>query len=869
MAQVFMHQSTAAQSQPDLLGLPYTTHENVVMRKRDLDLSLSITGELASELNSRLSMPPFVLSSGSLRSFENSPSTSSSYATDMASRPAEIDQENASGNSDIDTSLNEPVRTNLNNEMEESPNNMQTLSDNSVSMNSAVHVPTEDESYENSTFLTNSENEGNDVDAESPTNTSPCPNPILNEEISDNTIEIHSVDVTDENLNNCRERNIQLSEQETLADAAIGETVLQEDELMNNDGNNEVNSEVNDAEEFLPEASVDNIAEESTNNVPLAEQDLPASADGARSSEDSLVFTAAQPSQHEVLSAELPPDERVSLFGGPLEPVNEVDASSNVDPEQMDDGNQSYSSEVNDPNTETEDSSNTSASGLQPLHREETDEIQNSVRQTNSSLRSFENDTVMFGRGNSFMDLESEPDIMNVLSLSNNTTSDVIMPTNSADIEGTSPRRTVGTCNLRTLFQIPDRENASGTMDSIPTRIQQDEAAGVDMGANVSGDNTVQGDFGKFDDRDNVENNDSASVIVSSVTQGSDNVSRSSPSSGISEIADSSLNEALLGNDNNELDGNSDVSGTGNDRGRLENAITDAGPIGNSTDKSFSQNSTENSDASAAADISQLSNDELTSPAPAPSITHVQYLRSKHLSIRLPSRTASPLPVVHVVSPKVPVSPNDSGDDLPANFIEAEPVLAATRLDPPLRESTPIVSRSLARDVFDAPDGLGDDVNVGASTSSSISFLQPNTSRTQTSSASGVSHLAQNRKSSSSSSQSGNTRNKRKNKSRSRTSRNSSATEPTEFAESTSGQVRARRRVGEERANRILDTTEETNDESASSNRGASIYVQISDFPSEEDVLDEPLPQRKCVFILNCAALKNQCTTSGGTVFLD
>ncbi|XP_028415396.1 E3 ubiquitin-protein ligase HECW2-like [Dendronephthya gigantea] len=832
MAQVFIDQSTAAQSQPDLLGLPYTTHENV-LRRRNLDLSLSITGELTSELNSRLSMPPFVFSSTSLRSFENLPSTSSSFATDMASRPVENDQENTSENSDVDNiSLNEPVSTNLNSELEESPSNMQTLSDNSLSMNGTAHVVTEDERNENATPLTNSEIEGNNAAAENPTNTLPCSDPILNEGNSDRSIEMPEAAANDLSLNNCNEESSHLSEQQTSADTAISDTVLQEDVLDTNDGNNEVNSEVNDTEEFSPEETVDAIAEQSASNVPLAEPDLPVSADSAHSSENSSVSTVAQSSQHEVLTAVLPPDEQGSSFREHVGPVNEVDevTSSNVYPGQMDDGNQSYSLAVNDSSTETEDSSGT---GLLPSHSERMDETQNPIRQMNSTFRSFENDSFMFGRGDSFMDLESEPDIMNVLSLSNNTTSDVIMPTNSADVEGTSPRRTVGTCNLRTLFQIPDREN------STRTRIHQDDEDSVGVGVNnmSQGDNTVQEDQVNFVERENIENSDSALVVVSSNTHESENVSRSLPSSRTSEVVDSTF--ALFGVDDSELDGNSD-----NDRRRLENATTDAASaIGNTTGESLSQNtSAENSDASTAADISQSSNDELTSPAPIPSITHVRYLRSKHLSIRLPSRTASPLPVVHVVPSNIPVSANDSSDDLPGSSIEAEPVLPATRLDPPVRESTPIVSRSLARDVFDAPDGSGDDVNVGASTSNAVSSLQQDILMAQVSSASGVSHSAQSRKSSSSS-QSGNARNKKKNKSRSRTSRDSSTTEPTEGAESTSGQARVGRRAGEERANRTLTTADEPNDESASSNRGASIYVQISDFPSDEDVLDEPLPQ--------------------------
>ncbi len=883
MAQVFMDQSTAAQSQPDLLGLPYTTHENVLMRKRNINNTLSVSPELSAHLNSRLSMPPFVFSCSSLRSYENSPSTSSSFANDMASRAGGNEGENTDENSETDdTSLNEQINRNLNDELAATSNSMQSNTRNGCDdshsrtlseMTAPVQTSSEVADNQSSTSLPNSEPEGGNLRAESAPSTSTNSDTTVNEVSGDDTNEIREVDDdNNESLDNSSEHNSHTSE-----------TVLQENEPITNERNNE--NDVTEVEDFPAEATVENTNPEGSTNgsvlvSPLessllldnsspAQPDSTVSVEFAPSSEDSSSSSLQPFSQHEVLTVDLPPEEPDTSFvesdftAGVLSgPVNDVCEGTSSDILQE---TNIESSSANQPNTstendsrsssdiETQDSTNASpnTSSLEHLHPQleipdENHISQNSVQHTN--LTRFGGEI----NGDSFMDLESEPDIMNVLSLSSATSPDIIMSTQSADTGGTSPRRIVGTCNLRTLFQIPDRENEGESNDNSVGVIQQDDTTPSEDVRENSDNRQVTGTIGNHDNSDIIQpdietsgNHDSSAsnVVTSGLTDGElgahGHTSDTLPSSStpVFENSTSSVTEVL------------DVL-PDNGQCQMDQVCTEeATATTNSTEDELTENSQSTSTVDGSLN-SQSSCDEPTSqrptlPSPVSSITHVRHLRSKKVSIRLPSRTASPLPVVHVVPPNVPVSRRNSESDGPSASIEADPILSATRLDSPVQESSLAVARSLVRDVFDAPDGSQEATNVGASTSHSGTSLSEATAGAPTSSVSGTSNSGPKRRSSSGSSQSA--RNKRKNKSRNRTSRHSSATDPTDDAESL-GQ--SRRRVNDERPNRnhVDNTTEETNDESSPSHRPASIYVQISDFARDEDVLDEPLPPSKYIF---------------------
>ena len=847
IAQLFMDQSAAAQSQPDLLGLPYTAHENVLMRRKNLDHSLSVS---PAQLNSRLSMPAFVFSCSSLRGSENSPSTSSSFANDMALRAGGTEGEGTGENSEADdTSLNEQVNRNLNNDLETTCDSIESNTDSTRDSPSGSQVqPTNEvEDDHSNTSVTNSEPEGS---TECVPSTSTNSDTILNEANNGDTNETSEVS------------DIQGSDTEHTS-----ETVHQQDEPFTDERDNENVGHANEVGDFSTEATAENISTDDssrnesnpnpepssvTDNSLVSQQDLTESVEVTPSSEDNS-SSLQHLSQHEVLIVGIPSDAPDSSLGNSdvLEsrPVNNVDddRTSGILQEtniESDNANRPTTSTVNDSATlsatETQDSSNASTSSLehsdqQLQFHDENDISHNSIQ--HSSLAMFGADMTAA----SFMDLESEPDIMNVLSVSNAATSDVVMPTQSADIEGTSPRRTVGSCNLRTLFQIPDGESVPEVNDNMGARIQDVERSD---GINVS-ENGVAAIAGNDDSNDITQpDGETSSYIGASGFIGRDlsahegaNVSAGMSSSSAPVVENTASAGAQIlditpGNEQFETEQVTLEEATTTTEDDLSESVIVENPHSTST--------------VASDDVSQLFDEfvsqRTTLPSPVPSITHVRYLRSKNVSIRLPSRTASPLPVVHVVPPNVPVSRTNSESDF--GSVEADPILPATRLDSPVRETSLVLTRSLARDVFDAPDGSREAINEGASTSHSGVSLSEATAETATSSVPGVSNSGPKRRSQSGSSQSGSARNKRKNKSRARTSRHASGNEPTDDAEFV-GQ--ARRRASEERPNRNNrdNTVEETNDESSPTHRPASIYVQISDFARDEDALDEPLPPRK------------------------
>ena len=256
-------------------------------------------------------------------------------------------------------------------------------------------------------------------------------------------------------------------------------------------------------------------------------------------------------------------------------------------------------------------------------------------------------------------------------------------------------------------------------------------------------------------------------------------------------------------------------------------------------------------------------------PARIPSFTHVRYLRSKNVSIRLPSGKSTTLPVVHFVPPNIPLSPNSLQQPnvtqaaVVAIPVEAEPVLPATFVDSNAhlnRRSSSTARESLSNpgDVFlvehrqDGGQRIGAEASTSHVTPSGATALDPGPSA--------ASHSAPKRRSSSEGAQSGNTKVKKKGKSRNRTSsREVSVAEPRENPERTPRELRenpevaadpsVRRRRHEDASNRQLEVPqshtggEQRND--ASSPRAASIYVQISDFATDDDVSEESLPARK------------------------
>lgn len=922
IAQVYINQSTAAQSEPDLLGVPYTTHENVLLRKRAVNNALSISPEFTNEiLNSRLSMPPFVFSSTSLRSFENSPSTSSSFANDMALRADGNEEDTARENSSChdetgDSSLNEPVNRNLNDEMEATSNSMETstrnscnnpsgtMTDTSLSITGLVQPSREAENCQSFSSIANSELEDINAGGESDANdqgTSLNSETMMNVVNSDGTSDLQDVGVNNVGLDNCYENSHAVTNQrEANAETRVNEAVLQVHEPVANVEvpNNENINEVSDTEEACTEVTLDNTntnLQDSTiefvlpsplesslseDNSSPAQQVSSVSVDSVPSRENSLLLTAQPSLQNEVLTVDLPTEgpgdslqnRDFTMLRELPGPVNSGEEGTNSgtlqenNNRETNSANQPDSLTVNNPSTlsvavngglsasSTPSNEYTSTPNTGQVEVPDENQVsQNSVQRNDSILTRFVGDL----NRNLFMDLESEPEIMNVLSLSNAATSDIIMPTQSTDIEETSPRRTMGTCNLRTLFQIPDSESNSmvgtDTRNSSLERIQQDSTSEeVDAEISVSENSDALPEVSSnLSNHDNSASNDNSDYVstVDLNTHGSSNTSDVWQRNTALIVENSTSSDVLSRGVNNEL----------HRMQLLENTLVNGqhGAEQTSTEDVLSQSPrSENSDSATTVNVTvvpqSLSNDESTSqrptvPSPVPSITHVRYLRSKNLSIRLPSRSATPLPVVHVVPPNVPVSSAVHGDDLLSSSIEADPVLPATRLDSPVlfnREARAGIS--LARDVFDAPDGSREAVNDGASTSSSGAFFSEATAEVRRSSGSAVTHSAPKHRRSSESSQSGDAKNKKKNKLRNKTSRHSSSIERMEGPEQFSGQPQSRSRTREETTNRSLhNTMEEGNDESSSSHRPASIYGQISDFPSDEDALDEPLPPRK------------------------
>ena len=842
-----MDQSAAAQSQPDLLGLPYTAHENVLMRRRNLDHSLSVS---PAQLNSRLSMPAFVFSCTSLRGSENSPSTSSSFTNDMALRAGGIEGENTADNSETDdSSVNEQVNRNMDNDLEATCSTMQNNAESACDspsgsifqINAQAQSSTEVNDSQNSTSVPNCEDEESNLNTECVPSTSTNLDTTVNEvNIDDTTNETRQVNDNIESLDTGAEDNSHTSE-----------TVLLQDEEITSEGNNENVSYRNEVDNVSAEATTENMNTEDSSrnesvaslessllveNLPLAQQNSTISPEITSLSEDNSSSSQQLP-QYEVLTVDIPPDEPDLSLGNSdftvselSTPVNDVDNGISPDILQETNVESNSANQLSTPTakdsttlsaSETQDSSSGSTSS--PEHFDQQLQFHDENEITHNFVQ------------HSFMDLESEPDIMTVLSLSNVATSDVIMPTQSAEIEETSPRRTVGTCNLRTLFQVPDSESAAEANNDIREGIQDDTTSREEVSDDV---NVLENsDSGVVENRDN---ND--------ITQADIETSNDMGASGFSG---GNLTANERANSSDELPSSStsivqnscgkQVHDIAPDNEQFETeqvSLEEAGAIAEDelSESVILENPhstpTVSSNVRSQSSFDELVSQRTTLPSPVPSITYVRYLRSKNLSIRLPSRTASPLPVVHVVPPNVPVSRTNSESDVPSASIEADPILSATRLDSPVQEASPVCTRSLARDIFDAPVSSREAINEGASTSQSGASLSDAAAGVQTSSVPSVPNSGPKRRSS----------NKRKNKSRARTSRHASATEPTDDAEF-GGQ--SRRRISEDRPNRNNEdnTVEGTNDEST--HRPASIYVQISDFASDEDVLDGPLPPRK------------------------
>lgn len=845
IGQVCIDQSSAAQSQPDLLGLPYTSHQSAHMRKRNMDTSLIVSPEVSSEHNSRLSMPPFVFSYSSLRSFENSPSTSSSYANDMALRLGGNEDENAGENSDIDDDA-EQAGSSVNSELA------------NCAQNNSIGSTTE-----NAAFVPNSEVEDNSVGATSDVpDTSTNLHTVLNEVNTEDVVEFCDVDA---NTINTSEHNASASRPQTSAEPDNREAVLHEVEVVINEGNddnvnvlvkNEAASENMSAECNTNGSSLASFPESFVENSIAIQQET----EIPPSNENTSTLSLQQVSQHEVFSVALPPEEHSSQVDDST--VTELSTPDNI----VDEGSSSQSDLVrSDIQTNSGISLNESTvnncnriicdqqnSNLQHLHGrperpDENHTIENSVQQ--ASLSRLESGIT----GNSLMDFESEPDIMNFLPLSSTTPSDMMMPTQSADVEGTSPRRTTGICNLRTLFQIPERDNFNEIPGNAVEGLQQNSeevstplvelseisstTQRVDTIGNHENSDSNNPEIRTLGNRENrVSSLDSSGLGRDNlVADGAVNISNRLPSSNSSAEENASSIELLSDAVNNELESRG-ILGTplGNRQVATGQASTEDLSSSGTEDEASRNVTTENAPTVHSGLISQSPLDgDAASPrmtSPIPSITHVQYLRSRNISMRLPSRTASHFPVVHVVPPNVPVTRRNSENNLPS--IEAEPVLPSTLVESAAGQSSAVATTSLAMDIFDAVDGSREAINAGPSTSHSGASPSE-----QTSSTSIAPNSEPKRKVSS-----GNSMNSRKLKPREAGSRHLL----NKRGES-SVHVHSRRRAREDRANRNRhdNVANVTNEESIPSHRPDSIYGQISDFATDENVPDQPLPLRK------------------------
>ena len=465
-----MDNSQEAQSQPDLLGLPYSTHENVRTRNKSANNELS--PEFSNGMSSRLSMPPHVFSRLAVEGFHDFPSTSSSNANNISNRTlnnedqeastsqeqqssrdleenglgSDNDMTNTSGVSVSDeagSSLNKvatgicPSDVGTSQGLSNVVNNVDTasLSHSTPENSNNQEIPSTSLSNSNGTPATN--DNGSERDSSNNSNSS-----VIEMDYEPNSIPV----IVDE-----REANVDPSNTRPASQP----TVNHEQE------NNVLDFRMNENGADLPQVLgsetsgtvFDNTYEESPSSVVRT-------------------MSASEPSP-DILIVELPlVDENSSSFNEDVmleSRSNEGEESINlVSCEQ-------HFSEINGDNpTDTEETpssaeplgvSNDNMTSTTAENQESTNDSRPSPEPLSTAVAcNGDSSFTAFGsevNGHPFMDVEAEPDIMNAFSISNSSSSDLVIPSQSTPLsDDATSRRTLGSCNLRTLFQIPDNDNS-------------------------------------------------------------------------------------------------------------------------------------------------------------------------------------------------------------------------------------------------------------------------------------------------------------------------------------------------------------------------------------------------------------------------
>ena len=971
LAQVYLDQTQEAQSQPDLLGLPYTSHENVRLRKKTTNDQLILNPERGNELTSRLSMPPFVFSSSSLHSIGNFPSTSSSNANDVSMRtlndegtssqeqPSSCSLENSRGTSDNDiSSTNTEV---IPQEGMSSTSEPTSVPHTSNTLDGSTHSSVDGESDVNSISLSNAEQEivrrsrevsnslNNLCDTEEsqssfisysdntevyPTvqnNNASIANDGSARELTDNTSSTTEME---------REPNIQLATVDSEANNDMHHSRTGSPTLLptvNHDEGNNENVTLNEVPSELPPGlgSSETEAQSRTVAENLDEQEvttgaLELSPVNASTSEEtpsfietptSVLGTEMSSTSIEILTVDLPPNDvnatsveelnspSIELNPGLLDETEE--AVSSVGQDRVD----SEMSDVNPTNheessglseslvvsndsmevsvTENRESLNSNTLRQEPAPAINFEGHDLLVRGGDDSEQSVNTNSTCLGaevNGHPLMDVESEPDIMNIASIPNSFSSNLVIPsqtTNVSQPESTASRRTLGSCNLRTLFQVPDNDDSLANelpddlqeiteLETSPSGTESTSLTNAPTSENVNGMNPL-GDPSESTDR--TASSDHGAVEASSNSPSIHQSTVTSSTAG-NTVSDLTVDENSRSSETLERETNIDSALTELVQIRSDNAqpeeieLAELGQVimnttvGDTTESSTTPTTAvpddgirANTSCNRMATSTLSSNTRTTAQGTAlsarmPSITHVRYLRSKNLSIRLPSETSTALPVVHVVPPHIPLSSNTthqtnvdqiaSGD----SSIEAEPVLHAVPVDSVVAhlngESRTVENSSNPDDSLDAGRQT---MSAEASTSHSGVSASGASAVNPGPSTSVASHSASKRRSSGEGSQGGNTKARKKGKSRNRTNRESLTGDHRHNIELAAAKQQPTRRRNEGATNRHLDVarndTAGGQDDAESSQRPASIYVQISDFPSDEDVVEEPLPPRK------------------------
>lgn len=884
LAQVYMDHSQEAQSQPDLLGLPYSTHENVRTRNKSENNKLS--PEFSNGMSSRLSMPPHVFSRLAVEGFDDFPSTSSSNANNISNRTLNNEDQEASTSQEQQSSRN----------LEENG----LSSDNDMTNTSGVNVSDEAGSSLNevATGICSSDvgtsqelsNAVNNVDAASLSHSQLDDN-LGTPENSSNQQEIPSTSLSNSNGTPATNDNGSERDSSNNNNSSVVEMDYEPNSIPVNVGEREANV---DPSNTRP-ASQPTVNHEQENNVQdfrmnESGEDLPQVLGSETSrtvfdntyeeSPSSIVRTmsASAPSP-DILIVELPlADENSSPLNEDLmleSRSNEVEESINSVSFEQD------FPEINGENpTDTEEIpsfaeplgvSNDNMTSTTAENQESTNDSHPSSEPLSTAVAcNGDSSFTAFGsevNDHPFMDVEAEPDIMNAFSISNSSSSDLVIPSQSTPLsDDATSRRTLGSCNLRTLFQIPDNDNSLANGLSDVAQEITHSATAVTISETISTNtNFIENCEGANPSTDPLESFQSTTDSgVTEVVSSSNNYDPSPESANVrSNTENLDSNETLERNVDFEIAEVLQTNCENAPRAEIEQAevgLTNA--TATSSTNGTSENRVKPSTSSNTESSPAVSNERTTAraatPARIPSFTHVRYLRSKNVSIRLPSGKSTTLPVVHFVPPNIPLSPNSLHQPNVAQAavvaipVEAEPVLPATFVDSNAhlnRRSSSTARESLSNlgDISLVDDRQDGGQRVG--TEASTSHVTPSGATALDPGPSAASHSAPKRRSSSEGAQSGNTKVKKKGKSRNRTSsREVSVAEPRENLE-VAADPPVRRRRHEDASNRQLEVPqshtggEQRNE--ASSPRAASIYVQISDFATDDDVSEESLPARK------------------------